>query len=246
MGAQTIADMIVAKKLLFIHSVISLPEHALPRQVLVKRLQTGNWLPTVLQSLDALNLPSPNDLLLQVPTKPVWKRVVAGVIRLRAEMSLLDEAEQKSDLQLLTQMDRQPGSPSPLWASTHCKDLLHLTSKNNFRVRLLLGCHGLETDAARFRVRKGGLWVGSSTCRLCDQGDEDPTHFLATCPALAGRRAELLQAMPLALRVVVPDPAREPALLGVPWIDDTEFQEFAISFITELKALRADILLNSP
>ena len=254
MGAQTIADTIAAKKLLFIHSVISLPEHALPRQVLVKRLQTGNakaWLPTVLQSLDALNLPSPNDLLLQVPTKPVWKRVVAGVIRLRAEMSLLDEAEQKSDLQLLTQMDRQPGSPSPLWASTHCKDLLHLTSKNNFRVRLLLGCHGLETDAARFRVRKGGLRVGSSTCRLCDQGDEDPTHFLATCPALAGRRAELLQAMPLALHVVVPDPAREPVeftstLLGVPWIDDTEFQEFAISFITELKALRADILLNSP
>ena len=166
-------------------------------------------------------------------------------------MSLLDEAEQKSDLQLLTQMDRQPGSPSPLWASTHCKDLLHHTSKNNFRVRQLLGCHGLETDATRFRVRKGGLRVGSSTCRLCDQGDEDPTHFLATCPALAGRRAELLQAIPLALHVVVPDPAREPVeftstLLGVPWIDDTEFQEFAISFITELKALRADILLNHP
>ena len=102
---------------------------------------------------------------------------MAGVIRLRAEMSLLDEAEQKSDLQLLTQMDRQPGSPSPLWASTHCKDLLHLTSKNNFRVRLLLGCHGLETDAAHFRVRKGGVRVGSSTYRLCDHGDEDPTHF---------------------------------------------------------------------
>jgi len=55
-------------------------------------------------------------------------------------------------------------------------------------------------------------------------------------------RAELLQAMPLALHVVVPDPAREPdeitsTLLGVPWIDDREFQEFAISFITELKAL---------
>jgi hypothetical protein len=245
MGSQTIADTIAAKKLLFIHSVISLPEHALPHQVLVKQLQTGNakaWLPIVLESLDALNLPFPNDMLLRVPTKPVWKRVVAGVIRLRAEMSLLDEAEQKSDLQLFTQMDRQPDSPSPLWASTHCKDLLHLTSKNNFRVRLLLGCHGLEIDAARFRVRKGGLRVGSSTCRLCDQGDEDPTHFLATCPALAGMRAELLQAMPLALHVVVPDPAREPdeitsTLLGVPWIDDREFQEFAISFITELKAL---------
>ena len=158
MGAQTIADMITTKKL---HSVIPLPEHSLPHQVLAKRLQANNakaWLPTMLTSADALNLPSPNDLLLQAPSKPVWKRVVAGVIKIRSEMSLLDEAERKSDLQLLAHMDRQPGSPSPLWASTHCGDLLHLTAKNNFRVRLLLGCHRLETDAAaRFRVRRGGL-----------------------------------------------------------------------------------------
>ena len=38
MGAQTIADMITTNKLLFIHSVISLPKHSLPRQVLAKRL----------------------------------------------------------------------------------------------------------------------------------------------------------------------------------------------------------------
>ena len=153
----------------------------------------------MLTSADTLNLPPPNDLLLQAPTKPVWKRVVAGVIRIRSEMSLLDEAERKSDLQLLAQIDRQPGSPSPLWASTHCGDLLHLTAKNNFRVRLLLGCHGLETDAARFRVRRGGRRVGSSTCRLCEQGNEDPIHFVATCPALGGKREELLQAVSPAL-----------------------------------------------
>ena len=29
-------------------------------------------------------------------------------------------------------------------------------AKSNFRVRLLLGCHGLESDATRFRARRDG------------------------------------------------------------------------------------------
>ena len=82
-------------------------------------------------------------------------------------------------------------------------------------------------------------------------GIEDPTHFLATCPALERRRKELLQDLIPALDSLVPDPECDPTaftltLLGIPWIDDIEFQEFAINFITELKVLRSEILLNSP
>ena len=191
-GGQSIADLIAIKKLLFVHSITSLPEHSLPipRQVLTQRLQAPNakaWLPSILTSSDSLNLPSANDLLQHAPSKPVWKRVVSGIIRARAEMSLLEEAEHKCSLHLLSQMDPRSGSPSTLWTITHNKELLHLTARNNFRIRLVLGCHGLESDAARFRKRRGGLEVGSSTCRLCVQGVEDPTHFLATCPALERR-----------------------------------------------------------
>ena len=60
-----------------------------------------------------------------------------------------------------------------------------------------MGCHGLETDAARFWKRKGDLEVGSSTCRLCMQGREDPTHFMATCPALELKRESYWKICPL-------------------------------------------------
>jgi len=118
------------------------------------------WLPSILAFSDSLNLPSANDLLQQAPSKSVWKRVVSGIIHARAKTNLYSRRQSvKFSLHLLSQMDQCPGTPSPrpIWTITHNKDLLHLTSKTNFRVRLLLGCHGLETDAACFQKRKGDL-----------------------------------------------------------------------------------------
>ena len=75
-------------------------------------------------------------------------------------MFLLEEAECKCS-RLLTQMNQYPGSPSALWAVVHNKNLLHLKAKNHFRKLLVLGCHGLEADAACFRKIRGDLEVGS-------------------------------------------------------------------------------------
>jgi len=41
-GALSIADLVTTKKLLFVHSIVSLPENSLPRQVLLERLQAPN------------------------------------------------------------------------------------------------------------------------------------------------------------------------------------------------------------
>ena len=59
-GALSIADLITTRKLLFVHSIVSLPEHSLPCQVLLERLQAPNakaWLPSNLASSDSLNSP---------------------------------------------------------------------------------------------------------------------------------------------------------------------------------------------
>jgi len=136
-GVLSITDLVTTKRLLFVHSIVSLPEHSLPRQVLLERLQAPNakvWLPSILASSDSLDLPSANDFLQQAPSKSMWKRVVSGIIRARAKMNLLEQAERKCSLHLPTQMDQRPGIPSPIWTITHNKDLLHLTSKTNFRV----------------------------------------------------------------------------------------------------------------
>jgi len=82
------------------------------------------------------------------------------------------------------------------------------------------------------------------------QGSEDPTHFMATCPALERKRKELLENLPPTLKslALIPDPAHDPIefLLGIPWIEENALQEFSINFITELKAIQAEILLNNP
>ena len=141
--------------------------------------------------------------------------LVSGIIRARAEMSLLEEAEHKCSLHLLSQMDPRSGSPSTLWTITHNKDLLHLTARNNFRIRLVLGCHGLESDAARFRKRRGELEAGSSTCR-----GSHPLLGYMPRPLTETKRAAT-RSDP---RARLPDPECDPtaftlALLGIPWIE---------------------------
>ena len=93
----------------------------------------------------------------------------------------------------------------------------------------------MSRDDGPLRKRKGDLEVGSSTCRLCMQGREDPTHFMSTCPALELKRKKLLENLPPALKslALIPDPARDPieftaTLLGIPWIEDTALQEFPL------------------
>ena len=114
-------------------------------------------------------------------------------------------------------------------------------------MRLLLGCHGLECDAARFRVRRDGGPTGNTTCKLCNSGKEDPEHFLATSNALQARRRSLLSHAPLNL----PDPEHDPSafmeiILGIDWIEDLEAQAFFIHYITDLKQKRSEILINQP
>ena len=66
-------------------------------------------------------------------------------------MQLLNQVEVKGDLKYLTMCDPNFSIPSPLWSMTHCTDQLHLTTRSNFMIRFLLGCHGLESDAYRLR-----------------------------------------------------------------------------------------------
>ena len=76
------------------------------------------------------------------------------------------------------------------------------------------------------------------------------THNLRTYLARApeAKRREVLSYAPLQSRDMdLPDPTREPdsfasIMLGIDWIDDIEIQVFCISFLAELKALRAELI----
>jgi len=173
------ADLVTTKKLLFVHSVVSLPEHLLPHQVLLERLQAPNakaWLPSILASPDSLNLPSANNLLQQASSKSVWKGVVSGIIRARAKTNLLEEAERKCSLHLLTQMDQRPGTPSPSWTITHNKDLLHLTSKTNFRIRSFWDAMALrQMRPASGKEKATRKWAPPPAGSACKAARTPPT-----------------------------------------------------------------------
>ena len=66
-----------------------------------------------------------------------------------------------------------------------------MLQRSNFKIRLLVGCDGLEWDASRFR---GG--ERSPTCKLCHSAAEDAIHFLLVCPALQSTREMLLSSPP--------------------------------------------------
>ena len=66
--------------------------------------------------------------------------------------------------------------PAPHWAVTVGD--VKMTRLNNFRIRLLVGCDGLERDASRFRTRNTGGRVHDPSCKLCGAVSEDASLHL--------------------------------------------------------------------
>ena len=54
--------------------------------------------------------------------------------------------------------------PSQLWSFSLSPNRFQQTSASSFRIKLLLGCHGLVSDAARFRVRTKHRSAADASC----------------------------------------------------------------------------------
>ncbi len=115
-----------------------------------------------------------------------------------------------------------------------------MLQRSNFKIRLLVGCDGLEWDASRFR---GG--ERSPTCKLCHSAAEDATHFLLVCPALQSTREMLLSRPPPILSAYTSSPNLLISyLLGTSWLDDLPTQKFAVNYIHGLRKARADLIMQ--
>ena len=116
--------------------LLSLPSKEL--QCRLQELLTKVWIPLLKTQISDLNLPNIATLLQNTPSKSCWKKHVTEILGTQAHLHLLNLAETKCDLEQLSMCTPNLSSPSPLWRVTHCPDLFHLTSKSNFRIRLLL------------------------------------------------------------------------------------------------------------
>ena len=140
------------------------------------------------------------------------------------------------------------GKPIPHWSMT--QGLPQLTRKNNFKIRLLAGCHGLEADANGFRWRR--LAHSSQhvpTCKLCGLEPEDPSHFITCCPSLSLHRDCLLSMADSSFNLLAMsqfDSMRfVNVVLGVDWIDNSGLQHFLIEFLNSLLQESNSLLISA-
>ena len=195
--------------------------------------------------LRRLNLPELPTLLNSPPKTQTLKTYIRKNLALRAHVEFLETHESSflgsCELHLL--------KPAPHWGVTVGDPAL--TRLNNFRIRLLVGCDGLEHDAARFRHRTTGATPSDPSCKLCGHEKEDAIHFAAVCPRLDDARCSALAEAPPIANTVLPHRGVDPRkfteiILGTRWIEDSAFQCFCISFLSKLKTRRADLLFSGP
>ena len=151
----------------------------LPKQLLEARVRNPRATVTRGNLLDELCLPSIKQLLSTPYNKETWKRSIKRLLNIRAYISMQDQCEKYP----LGDCALPIGRPAQHWTVT-LQDT-RATRRNNFRIRLLVGCDGLEANASHFRWKKDHSQLNNSTCKLCHSEPKDPFHFIAKCPALS-------------------------------------------------------------
>ena len=183
LGIQSIEMLIKQRSLGFIVATANLPPESVSRRVLAARAASNNAKGVVMRYHQELltkhSLPYLSTLLRNTPSSRVWKTHVRKFLALRVYLDFLEEC----DTYHLSSCSRQLLKPVPHLAVTVGD--VNLTRKNNFRIRLLVGCDGLEKDAFRFRTRNTGRMAQNPSCKLCGAESEDAAHFIVHCCALA-------------------------------------------------------------
>ena len=198
LGVQDIQTLVQQRQLNFIVSVANLDSNALPRKILSTRSASTTAKGITHQYhqvLNNLNLPDLSYLLSEPPKCSPWKAFIKKHMGLISYLTFLEECDDCH----VSQCAFKPLHPAPHWKVTIGDP--KLTRLNNFRIRLLVGCDGLEADAACFRSRTTNAQPGDPSCKLCNQGvPEDAAHFVSTCPALGEERVRLYTEAPPTVR----------------------------------------------
>ena len=179
------AALIEKSKLSFIYSTTSLSPDSLAKQVMQARLTNSSKsvVPKLNYILQKHSLPSLDSLLDQSPcSKTTWKNSCREILTTK-QLQLFHET--CSSLPLSTCSAKNFLIGKLILQLSITVGNRQATLRSNFRVRLLMNCHGLETDAARFRIRRVNIPVNSHLCRLRKIEAETPRHFLTQCNSLS-------------------------------------------------------------
>ena len=202
---------------------------------------TKGTIPSLHRLIQSLNLPPIPDILRGGWSKLSWKRYVKRLLLSSEYSAFLDSCDHLPISNCLVRL----GKPIPHWMVAN--GLPRLTCWNNFCIRLLVGCHGLEEDASRFAQRRPpGISPNVLTCKLCGLEPEDPAHFIIRCPALMETRNSMLQNSSYLITLFLSDPNKFLNVVpGTEWIDDKQLQLFIIEFLNRLRLEHNTLLLSA-
>jgi len=135
---------------------------ALPRMIFSARVQsTANQgsIPVWSALLQSLDLPDLSWLMDSSWSRQSWKKFVKCLLKTNFLLHHQLDCGHLPISQCSFELDK------PHWSVTRSLPLL--TKRNNFRIRLLVGCDGLEHDACRFRTRRFPSLVPRPFPRTC-------------------------------------------------------------------------------
>ena len=188
-----IYDILQLRQLTFVHSFSAMANDALPKMIFCARVLSNakkGSIPVWSDLLQSLDLPDLSQFMDSPWSRKSWKKFVKCLLKTN---SLLHHQLDCSHLPI-SQCSFELDKPLSHWSIT--RNLPTLTRRNNFRIRLLVACDGLEHDACRFRTRRFPGAHNSTVCKLCFQEPEDAAHFIARCPKLQPICFQLLQTAP--------------------------------------------------
>ncbi len=238
LGIVPVSKSIDSRKLNFLFSILNLNPSSLARIILLERLadhSPSSIIHSWTQLLDEYAVPTIHDLLNDLPcSKLAWKNaIMTSQQQTQLQQQCGSILLKKCSSNYVTQ-----GRICPLWMIT--KGDRQMLQRSNFRVRLLVGCDGLEADAARFRRNNS-----SPTCTLCHTAPKNARHFIIDCPALQFMRNQQLPMAPGILSTIVSSPnLLMDFLTGTPWVEDKQAQKFTVDYLHTLRLARARLLTN--
>lgn len=169
-GTLPIEHEIHTKQLNFLHHILTLNNNDPVKLTYNQQLQYSapNWANEVRQLRSSYGIPHTDTEIARM-TKPEWKTVVRGIVRHSALLDLNAEASKQKSGQKLP-------AYSCLSAQDYIKNLTPAQARKIFHIR---------TGTVDLRGIRNYLYGDDNTsCRLCNNADEDVEHIVNNCSAI--------------------------------------------------------------
>ena len=151
------------------------------RQLAIKELDDNSFFSKARRLLLLYSLPNAYSLMEDTPTKPTWKAMLNDTINRNVETQWKEEILTKTSLKYLNPESVKPGQSHLMYRSVRPNQID--VKRAEVKVRLLTGTYTLQSNRAVFNQ-----FSVDPTCKMCKDGPETRTHFVATCQALQTTR----------------------------------------------------------